>query len=739
MSIKKLCSIGLLNIKLNLTLKKSFAEENNFNIDNFNNIEDLEQLYPHHIDSDSNKLNSNGNIDYINYISLSSDDNLLNTLFFINRAYKVKTFIEFLIPNEIKYNNSNHFVKTLVNEILCRNYFFVVENNIINKPSTIKFIIKIIKDENNEIISKKEFMLTEEVEESEVDIFFNEYFEFYKLHYEFCKNDFFFIDLDSIKSLKWKTNNDLILFIINIIQNNNKLKLILSINENSLNKNINKFDSISSKKSKEKNYDVLQTNKIIIESSDIIFCFKNPLNHFLKEYSVKNRTKIIKINDNAKYKLRSDSFDRFVNSSKKTDLNFNRNNAIDLIIYDNNKYRKNIQRLSIILDDFDYLTIYNQEFGNDTPMEVTLEPYTENFCFNLLNKNHTNKEFKENKKILAKYSNKCFHVFIGGFLSRYINNTDSTGNVNSYEECFVAGNLMLKSYLILLKNNTDYITDIDEYNVVVPKTKKCQKERLYKERKEELRKIRQKEKKFVLDCTNTSKSQKKDYNSLLDFNCSSYLLRKNILDHLTKHKFINQNGDVLEDPSNTMKSPFKQNAIKIDRTYYYNKYNKIYLNNPNYIKISNKISSNENENNNEDEKYQFKRIFESYENNGNKPDNNFNKINNNIYDFNKMNSTSNKFNYASSSDFIYKNSKTFYNNNILYSNNGNIKKYNLYLKKNSHDVKKDDEHSTNRKIQARQDNSLNYLSKDYNAYLFKLYQPKKKYKTFLSSYESKKK
>lgn len=43
------------------------------------------------------------------------------------------------------------------------------------------------------------------------------------------------------------------------------------------------------------------------------------------------------------------------------------------------------------------------------------------------------------------------------------------------------------------------------------------------------------------------------------------------------------------------------------------------------------------------------------------------------------------------------------------------------------------------KIQARQDNSLNYLSKDYNAYLFKLYQPKKKYKTFLSNYESKKK
>jgi hypothetical protein len=453
---------------------------------------------------------------------------------------------------------------------------------------------------------------------------------------------------------------------------------------------------------------------------------------------VKNRTKIIKINDNSKYKLRSDSFDKFLNNSNKTDLNFHRNNGIDLIIYDNNKYRKNIQRLSIILDDFDYLTIYNQEFGNDTPMEVTLEPYTENFCFTLLNKPHTNKDFKDNKKILSKYSNKCFHVFIGGFLSRYINNADSAGNVNSYEECFVAGNLMLKNYLILLKNNTDYITDIDEYNVVVPKRKKCQKERLYKERKEELRKIRQKEKKFVLDCTNSSKSQKKDYNSLLDFNCSSYLLRKNILNHLTKHNFINQNGDVLEDPSNALKSPCKQNVIKIDRAYYYNKYKNMYLNDANYKKISNKISSNENENNNEDEKYQFKRIFEMYENYEKKLDNNYNKINSNKYDFNKLNLLTNKFNYASS-DFIYNNNKTFYNKNLTYNNNGNIKKYNLYLKKKNYDVKKDDEYFSLKKNETRQDNSLNYLNKDYNAYLFKLYQPKKKYKTFLSNYESKKK
>ena len=106
-----------------------------------------------------------------------------------------------------------------------------------------------------------------------------------------------------------------------------------------------------------------------------------------------------------------------------------------------------------------------------------------------------------------------------------------------------------------------------------------------------------------------------------------------------------------------------------------------------------------------------------YENIGNKLDNNYNKINSNIYDFNKLNLLKHKFNYTSSTDFIYKNNKTFYNNKLIYNNNGNIKKYNLYLKKKNYDVKKDDEHFLLKKNETRQDNSLNYLNKDYNSLL----------------------
>ena len=704
MSIKKLCSIGLLNINLNLTLKKSLVDNYNFNIDDYNSIEDIEKIFYPKTDIESgNSKEILNNIDYINYISLSSDDHLLNTLFYINRAYKVKTFIEFLIPNEIKFNKSNYFLKNLINEILNRNYFFVVENNIINKSSNINFIIKIINDDNEKIISKKEFKLNEENENNDNDIFDNEYFNSYKLNYDFSKNDFLLIDLDSIKSLKWKSYDDLILFISNIKTNNN-LKIILSINKNSL---------IINNPNNKIIFDILKTNKTIIESSDIIFGFKNSINNFLKEYSTKNRIKPIKNNDSIKYRLCSpkcrihNKYFNYLNSN--LDYNLKNNNNNNLIAYDIKKYKNNIQRLTIVLDDFDYLTIYNQEFEESETNE-NIEPYIENFCFSLLNKSHTEKEFKENKKLIENNFDKCFHIFIGGFLSRFINNNDPSGNSKNYEECFIAGNLTLKNYLYLLKNNNDYIIDIDEYNVVVPKIKKSLKEQLYKERREEIRKIRKKEEKFVLDCINASKSQKKEYNSLLDFNCTSYLSKKNIINHLVKYNFINKNNKNKTIKRNHCIPITNKNSIN---ELYIKKYN--YLNKKinNYVPLVNKSKRNLEKNN---IKIMFKKIFNNDDNNN---------INNNK-------SISNKNNDTDFNNYIYKT----YNKDMEINMDKENKKLNikippLSLRNKTYDKKIEENYLTNRRNIDHCDTSSNYFETKYIEYLFKLYQPKKKFKAFL--------
>ena len=716
MSIKKLCSIGILNINLNLNLQKSFAEKNNFNINDYNSIVDLKRLFIPKADeiNSENSNTENNNIDYINYISLSSDDNLLNTLFYINRAYKVKTFIEYLIPNEIKYIRSKHFLKNLIDEILNRNYFFVVENNIINKSSKIKLIIKILDDENNgEIISKKEFNLVEETDndDNENDIFDNQYFEAYKLNYDFSKSNYFFINIDSIKSLKWRTNEDLVLFILNIIKNN-KIKIILSINEKSL---INK-----AKQNKDIISQILTINKNIIEASDIIFCFKDSMNSFLKEYSNKNRTKIIKINDIIKYRARSPSYRQnkyFKCLYAKSDPNF-KNNLQDLIIYDKGKYRKSIPRLSILLDEFDYLTIYNQEFEENDSTEINIEPYYENFCFTFLDKNHTLKDFKQNKKFLDKNTDKCFHIFIGGFLSRYINNANSIGNMNNYEECFIAGNLILKNYLNILKNNEDNYTDIDEYNVVVPKIKKCFKEILYEEKKEMLRNIRKKEQKFILDCINTSKSQKKEYNSLLDFNCQSFLSKKNNMNHLVKNNFININQIKPKNERSTSRKGYllKNNIDRI--TNYYNSYNN--MNKTGTISthlIINQTRNVNKDNNVNNRRIIFKKFFDSKDNI--KEDNNINKSSNKKGNLTLPEFLSNHKNYKNTED-MNKNHK-----------NMHIKIPSLDLRKGNFNWKNGKILLSNNRNSERFDTSSNNFDKDYIKYLFKLYQPKKKFNAFL--------
>ena len=207
MNPKKLCSIGILDIELNLILYKSQTEIDNFNINNYNKVQDLENLF-------YNNDNSENKIDYFKYIFLSSENNLINTLLFINRAYKTKTFIEFIMPNQLDFSENTKFVRNLLTDVCNKNYLFIIENRILDVPSKIKFNIKIIDDETKEIISYKYFELFE-MNDLEIDlnnkdnISSDSYGDKYhkknksnyniKMEYTFDKTDYFLIDLFSYK------------------------------------------------------------------------------------------------------------------------------------------------------------------------------------------------------------------------------------------------------------------------------------------------------------------------------------------------------------------------------------------------------------------------------------------------------------------------------------------------------------------------------------------------------------
>ena len=534
MNPKKLCSLGILDININLILTESQAEKYDFNIDDYNTVSDLKNLfYPLTTDY-------NTEIDYFKHIFLSSDNNLINTLLYINRAYKPKTFIEFIMPNKLDFGSNTIFVHNLLIDVCNMNYLFIVENKIIDVNSNIKFNINIIDEETKENIETKTFDLFE-MNDLEIKINNNENDNenlnenndsvLFNLDYNFDKADFFLVDLFSYKELLYKNKYDIEKFLYKVIGDNKQIKIILIINKNCF----TGYDFTS----------LIEKYREIIELSDIIFCDRKEINYFLRTYSNLKNCSIDINNGNSSITYKDNSINNNYLPGINKDLlnkkipynlinNTNENSNLDLIMFDNEKHRKNIPRISILFDSyFSSITLYEQ-IG--THMEIDTK---ETFHFKL----------KQEKVDLFLKSGKIYYyIFIGGFLSRLIHN-------KSFRVCFYAGYLLLEKIFknTIKKKN---IFKIDDYNVLVPNEKKGLKDKLIKLNEKILEDQKCKEKGFVLDCTNLNECKIKIYNPLLDTNCASYLLKKNIFEHLKNKGFINKNGIVLKDPDKYEKNKF---------------------------------------------------------------------------------------------------------------------------------------------------------------------------------------
>ena len=553
MNAKKLCSLGILDININLTLTKTESEKYNFDIDNYNEVSDLKNLFYPEEDSETN---TNNDIDYFNHIFLSSDNNLINTLLYINRAYKSKTFIEFIMPNKLDFSENTKFIHNLLIDICNRNYLFIIENRLIDISSNIKFNINIIDDETKENIQHKTFDLFEmndlEIKINNEELIDDSENKIFNLDYNFDKADFFLVDLFSYKEILYKNKYDMEKFLYKIINGNKQIKIILIINE----KCFSGYDFTA----------LIEKYREIIELSDIIFCDKNELNYFFRTfYNLKNcsidmmngsHSNQSKIN-NSNRSLNNASINNNIHNMNNANtipgtkrdilnkkiphnlINNNENNNLDLIIFDNEKHRKNISRTSILFDNFFSVTIYEQ-IG--THMEIETK---EIFHFKL-------KEEKYN--FYSQTIKQIYYIFIGGFLSRLIHN-------KSFRVCFYAGYLLLEK---IIKNflKKKIIFKIDEYNILVPNEKKSLKEKILKQTEKILEEKKSKEKGFILDCTNLNECKIKIYNPLLDNNCAGYLLKKNIFQHLKQNGFINKNGIVLKDPDKYDKSKSNNNMHK---------------------------------------------------------------------------------------------------------------------------------------------------------------------------------
>ena len=509
MSIIRLSAIGNLDIEINFILRLSEAKYMKFDISKIKSPVDLKEVFcsEENINYDEEKPK----INYLDYISLSSKNDFITTLLFINRAFKNKTFVELIMLNQIEFRNETSFLKGLIRKICVKNYFFLVENKIFDIPSSIKFNIKILNDDNDDIISSKSFQLFERNasvyndEEKDLNLFD-------KINYNFDNTQFFIANFSEFIKYKNDDCEEISLFYKNLISNASNIKIITIFNENC----INTLSEIQ----------VLDLFKDILSYSDYIFSDRKTLNNFYIYYN-----KIY--NDN-----------NYINEENN-----------DLILKDNEKKRKIIDRITILLEDLDLFQIYIQK---GIKMELI---FNESYTGNLIWKSQNEEKEINNIKLINSNKKLLNGIFIGSFLSRLLYG-------KTMKTCITAGCLSVKNMLGMIKNNINYITDIDLYNVVVPFRKQSKRELIEKELYENQLKLFKQEKGFVLDCTNINASKKKEYNPLMDIYCQNFVFSKNNFTHLKKLGFINKKGNILKDPDLIQNKKYNntnyQNNNKLD-------------------------------------------------------------------------------------------------------------------------------------------------------------------------------
>ena len=522
-----------INISLGLTEKQySFL-----NI-NYDKIKDLSELKHYFNNNDNfNKDDSNQNLSVLSLLSISSTNSLFNNLLFINRANKVKSFIEYIVPFLPKYEFEYNFMEDIVKFISEKNYIFIEYYNLLDIKPNITFSLKKI-DENGQVIDTKNYILSKDNKLSER----NEEYDgdlFKGFNFEFDCN-YFYSSITELIKCKLKSNKEIEEFIFNIC--NKYPRMLICINYLSYSEDENKID--------------LSTVNLITELlslTDIFIFEKNEVSEYfnliqsLEDEEKKNKN-TLKLSNKKK---RSNSQEISINGNYKINSNKNINIlqnkiSIEQLFIQKIKSKKNSSvRIIIILDNLEKIIIIHQDIISGLML------FYNKFYLNFYPYNIQEEEIEDYKNVFSSNSKKINSIFIGGFLSRLFNN-------KSFRTCFIAGNESVKKVIDLIKYDIVFPNNNEFYEILVKKTSPIKS-------KEEIENIK-KEKNFILDCTNILTSRKKEYNALYDISCLSFFSNYENRKILFKQGFINKKGYILGEPENHSISNLIKNK-KIIKSY----------------------------------------------------------------------------------------------------------------------------------------------------------------------------
>ena len=523
-----------LDISLGLTEEQySFL---NINYDKINDLSELKTYFSYNQQFNTNdNNNSNNNFSFLSLLSISSSNSLFNTLLFINRANRVKSFIEYIVPFYPKYEVLYDFMEGIVKSFCERNFIFVEFYNLLDIKPNITFNLKKI-DDNGEIINSKQFVISKNNKFSERNEEYNgDLFLGFKFDFD-CS--IFYSSITELIKCKLKSNKEIVEFIIKIC--NKYPKMLICINYLSYFEEESKID--------------LETINLItdlLSLTDIFIFEKNEiLEYFKLTQSLEDEEKKIKKSlTQSNRKKKSNSQDIFLENNYKFNNLKKRLFPQKIITIEqlfiqkiNSKKKNSPLKIGIFVDELEKIIIIHQ----DTLTGLVL--FHNKFYMNFYPNNINEEKYEVYKQIFFKNYKKINSIFLGGFLSRLFNK-------KSFKTCFVAGNESVKKVIDLIKNDMDFPNNNSFYEILVKRS-------LPSKSQEEIKNFK-KEKNFILDCTNVINSKKKEYNALYDISCLSYFSNFENRKILYKQGFIDRKGFILGEPENNSFLTFVNNKKMI--------------------------------------------------------------------------------------------------------------------------------------------------------------------------------
>ena len=474
-------------------------------------------------------------------MSLTSSSFIVNTLLFINRAFKFKTFIELITFTEPIFEEDEMFMKEILRLITEQNFLFLIPNNILDKECNLTLNIKMENGESEEGVvihfgnksheiptANPENTKSEDANEnpsksettnkdSKPKIQSKKFTTnpFLSLSYDYSSCQYIFLDMNEMLSLKPYGID--VSFVHDFLESIQHLNTEIIMNYPNIIYNISLVDL----------KDIQYIADILTLTDVYIFEKKEALAYF-------------------------NLLSSLTDEEKKTE-----DKNLELIfLKEVKKKRTMFPKIGLFMEDLNILSIMEQQVETNlvlfhTDFEFELYPSQNEQNPNLSTQELTKAdEYKKN--ILVNYPY-LKSVFFGAFLSRMIQK-------KSFNTACLAGSECVKKAIELIIKHKNFPTDLNYFVVKIKKPVNTGKSTVDPIQEQN----RDREFRFQLDCININNSKMKKYNPLYDDNLISYFSSYPIRKQLKKVGFINKNGAILVDPDrNRLGKPKNKSLLKV--------------------------------------------------------------------------------------------------------------------------------------------------------------------------------